>query len=122
MSTETATEPKTRRISTRTLIISGVIVAIVLAGLISGFASSHPDGLEYVAEQLGFHSTAQDSAAATGPLADYGVSGVENARLSGGLAGIIGVAVVAVVMGGLVWLLRRSGSRQTATRATDPEA
>ena len=82
-------------------------VALVIAGGLSFYASGHPDGLEFVAESTGFLDTAKDSAAAGSPLADYGVSGVENARLSGGLAGIIGVLVTLLLAGGLAWVLRR---------------
>ena len=73
----------------------------------SFYASGHPDGLEFVAESTGFLDTAKDSAAAGSPLADYSVSGLADARLSGGLAGIIGVLVTLLLAGGLAWLLRR---------------
>ena len=81
--------------------------ALVIAGVLSFYASGHPDGLEFVAESTGFLETAQDSAAAGSPLADYAVSGVEDARLSGGLAGIIGVLVTLLLAGGLTWVVRR---------------
>ena len=44
-----------------------------------------------------------------GPLADYQTDGVDDERLSGGLAGVLGVLLVLVLMGGLAWLLRRRG-------------
>ena len=102
----------TARLSVRALVIAGTVLVLVLAGVVSGCASSHPDGLEFVAGRLGFHSSAQDSAAAASPLAHYGVSGVENARVSGGLSGVIGVLVVAAIMAALVWLLRRAAGRR----------
>ena len=43
----------------------------------------------------------------SGPLADYGVSGVEDARLSGGLAGVVGVLVTLLLAGGLARAVRR---------------
>ena len=86
-----------------------VVLAVLLAGVVSVWASANPDGLEFVAERLGFGSTAGEHAAADSPLADYGTAGVDDARLSGGLAGVIGVAVVAVVAFGLMHLLRRRG-------------
>lgn len=73
------------------------LAAAVLAGGVSFYASSHPDGLEKVAEDKGFLETAKDSAVANSPLADYGVSGVDNERLSVGLSGLIGVAVTALI-------------------------
>ena len=39
------------------------------------------------------------------------MSGVSDARLSGGLAGLVGLAVVGLVMTGLVLLLRRRAPR-----------
>ena len=92
---------------TRTLLVVGVAISLFLAGVVSFYASSHPDGLEHVAGRLGFGSTAQDSATAGSPLAGYGVSGISDARLSGGVAGVVGVVVVGLLMAGLLWLLRR---------------
>lgn len=84
-----------------------LVAGLVIAGVVSGFASGHPDGLEYVAESAGFAGSAQDHAGAGWPLADYAVAGVENARLSGGLAGVIGTLVTLLLVGGVTWLVRR---------------
>jgi cobalt/nickel transport protein len=84
-----------------------LIAALLIAGFVSYYASSSPDGLEHVASATGFADTAKDHAASDSPLADYGVSGVHNERLSGGLAGVIGVGVTLVLAGGLALLLRR---------------
>ncbi|MFM8752850.1 MAG: PDGLE domain-containing protein [Actinomycetota bacterium] len=81
--------------------------AVVLAGGVSFYASSHPDGLEKVAEQQGFLDSAKDSAVSGSPLADYGVAGVGSERLSVGLAGVIGVAATALVALVLFQILRR---------------
>ncbi|WP_328994222.1 energy-coupling factor ABC transporter permease [Kribbella sp. NBC_01245] len=72
-------------------------VTLLIAGGISLFASAHPDGLEFVGESLGFGESAKDSAVAGSPLADYGVSGVGNERVSGALAGIIGVLLTIAI-------------------------
>jgi hypothetical protein len=97
----------TKRLGMRRFVLVFAAAALVIAGVLSFYASGHPDGLEFVAESTGFLETAQDSAAAGGPLADYAVSGVEDARLSGGLAGIIGVLVTLLLAGGLTWVVRR---------------
>jgi len=89
------------------LIVIGLVVSLVLAGGVSYYASSHPDGLEKVAGDIGFLDSAKESAVAEGPLAGYGVAGVENERISGGLAGVIGVASTAAVSFGLFYALRR---------------
>jgi cobalt/nickel transport protein len=92
---------------TRNLIITGVVVALLMAGVASFYASSHPDGLEFVAEQTGFLDTAKESPNADGPFADYAMDGVDNARLSGGIAGVVGALTVLLLAGGLAYLVRR---------------
>lgn len=91
----------------RTLLVVGLVVALLVAGVGSFYASSNPDGLEYVAEQTGFLDTAEDNATADGPLADYQTRGVDDERLSGGLAGVLGALVVLLLVGGLTWAVRR---------------
>lgn len=91
----------------RGFLVAFLLVSLLIAGVASYYASSHPDGLEYVAEKTGFLDTAEDSPTSGSPLADYGVSGVDNERLSGGLAGVIGAGTVLLLTGGLAWALRR---------------
>jgi cobalt/nickel transport protein len=93
--------------SNRKFIFVGLLISALLAGGASFYASSSPDGLEKVAEEIGFIDTAKDSANADTSLADYGVKGVENERLSVGVAGLIGVVATGAVSGGLFLLLRR---------------
>jgi hypothetical protein len=90
-------------------IATGVVVALVVAGALSGFASGEPDGLERVAIDQGFDETADDSSMADSPLADYGVDGIEDERWSTGLAGVVGVAITLAVSGALFYGLRRYG-------------
>ena len=97
--------------STRRLIVTGLVVSALIAGVLSFYASGHPDGLSSVAQSLGFADTARDSATSGSPLAGYAVTGVSDARLSGGLAGLVGLAVVGLLMAGLVLLLRRRAPR-----------
>jgi cobalt/nickel transport protein len=94
-------------VTTRRFFAVALVVTLLVAGVASYYASTHPDGLEHVAEQTGFIDSAEDSAAAGSPLADYRVDGVEQERLSGGLAGVIGVGVMLLVSTGLFWLVRR---------------
>lgn len=93
--------------STRRFFAVALVVSLLVAGVASHYASSHPDGLEYVAEQTGFIDSAEDSATAGSPLADYQTSGVDDPRVSGGLAGVIGVVAMLVLSTGLFWLVRR---------------
>jgi cobalt/nickel transport protein len=89
------------------LVVVGLAVSLVIAGGISYYASSQPDGFEKSAGEIGFLDTAEDSPLAGSPLAEYGVAGVENDRLSGGLAGVIGVASTAAISFGIFYGLLR---------------
>jgi cobalt/nickel transport protein len=89
------------------LVVTGLVLSLVLAGGVSYYASSQPDGLEKVAGDIGFLDSAKESAVEDGPLAGYGVAGIDNERISGGLAGVIGVASTAAVSFGLFYALRR---------------
>ncbi|MFD7320757.1 energy-coupling factor ABC transporter permease [Streptomyces sp. NPDC059875] len=87
--------------------IGGLVAALVLAGFVSFYASASPDGLEKVAADKGIDKNVEEHAAADSPLADYGVKGIETARLSGGLAGVIGVGATLAVGTGAFWVIRR---------------
>lgn len=104
-------EASPERKRTRWFILAGLLVALLLAGFASYYASSAPDGLEKVAADKGLDTGARDSATAGSPLADYSVNGVSNPRLSGGLAGVIGVGVTLALAGGIFLLVRK---RETA--------
>lgn len=91
----------------RRFLLAGLVACLLLAGGVSYYASSQPDGLEKVAEDVGFIETADDHALSDFPLADYGIEGVDNERFSVGLAGILGVLVTALVAGGGFVLLTR---------------
>ena len=106
--------------STRRFALIAFVVSLLIAGVLSWYASSSPDGLEHVAETTGFGQAAQEHATAGGPLADYEAKGVDSGRLSTGLAGVIGVAVTGLLMGGLVLVLRRRG-RSTPTDLPEVE-
>ena len=96
-----------KNLSTNKFIAAGCLVAAILAGGASYYASSNPDGLEKVAEDVGFIDSAKDSAVADSPLADYGVAGIDNARVSGGLAGILGIIATGAVGGALFMFIRK---------------
>jgi hypothetical protein len=89
------------------LVIVGLALSLVLAGGISYYASSQPDGFEKSAGEIGFLDTAEESPLAGSPLAEYKIEGVENERLSGGLAGVVGVAATAAISFGIFYGLRR---------------
>ncbi|MFM9444600.1 energy-coupling factor ABC transporter permease [Streptomyces acidiscabies] len=94
-------------VSRKKLWLGGLAASLLLAGVVSFYASANPDGLEKVAADKGLDAQVEEHAAADSPLADYGVKDVENARLSGGLAGVIGVTVTVVAGSGVFWVVRR---------------
>ncbi|GAB7048080.1 PDGLE domain-containing protein [Catenuloplanes indicus] len=105
----------------RKFVLAGLLAALLLAGVVSSFASSAPDGLDSAStrgcttnadgEITGGTCMAQgakEHELADSPLADYGVAGIDNAYLSTGLSGVAGVLLVFAVTGGVFWLLRRT--------------
>ncbi|AKN72463.1 MULTISPECIES: energy-coupling factor ABC transporter permease [Streptomyces] len=104
------TTPVAARTSRRTLWVTGLVTSLVLAGFVSFYASANPDGLEKVAHDKGIDKKAKEHATADSPLADYGVKDIADARLSGGLAGVIGVGVTVVAGSAVFWALRRRRS------------
>lgn len=70
-----------------------LIIVLILAAIVSQFASSDPDGLEKVAENLGFGDVASPEAVIGSPLPDYTIPALGNCGLSTSLAGIIGVLI-----------------------------
>ncbi|MEV5437849.1 energy-coupling factor ABC transporter permease [Streptomyces sp. NPDC052682] len=106
--------PVAARASHRGVWIAGLVTSLVLAGFVSFYASSSPDGLEKVAADHGIDKKAEDHAIADSPLADYGVRDVEDARLSGGLAGVIGVGVTVVAGSTVFWAVRRRRTGDTS--------
>ncbi|MET8909075.1 PDGLE domain-containing protein [Micromonospora sp. NPDC004551] len=117
-------------------VLGGLLVALLLAGVVSNYASAHPDGLDSSLlkgctvnadhEITGGSCPAQqakDHELADSPLADYGVRGVSNGFLSTGLSGVLGVLLTFAVGGGLFWLARRRGpATDPAGGAGDPTA
>jgi cobalt/nickel transport protein len=104
-------------------VAGGLLVAVVLAGVVSSFASSSPDGLDHAArtgctvnsdgEITGGTCMAQQETghqSAGSPLAGYGIRGLGNDRLSTGLSGILGVVITFALGGGVFWLVRRRKS------------
>jgi hypothetical protein len=104
----------------RIFLFGGLLVAIGLALLVSGFASSSPDGLNKVAEDHGFAANARQHLFENGPLAGYAVKGVSNDRLSTGISGLIGVLVtfgIGLALFAVVRAMRSGRDRSEPTRA-----
>jgi len=123
-------------------ILGGLLVALLLAGVVSNFASGSPDGLDSAStkgcvlndegEIIGGDCMARDGKdheLSDSPLADYGIRGVDNAFLSTGLSGVAGVLLTFAIGGGLFWLARRrrpatdrpeSGDRRIGDQESEP--
>jgi cobalt/nickel transport protein len=99
--------------TSKRFLMVGLLVSLLLAGAVSFYASGSPDGLEKVAEDIGFIDTVEPHAIENSPFADYGVRGIDDERLSVGLSGVIGVFFTAVVaFGGFMLLARKPKGRK----------
>lgn len=90
-------EQKTReKVKSSLIWMAGLVFSVILLG-ISPLASSKPDGLEWVAENLNFLNLAQDAPYEIIP--DYVMPGIQNEALATIIAGVIGTAItIAVVL------------------------
>ena len=102
-----ATTPSRR--SFVAFVAAGLVIALALVFLVAPIASGDPDGLERVAIDNGFIEAAQEHPLG-GPLADYGVSGIENEETGTVLAGAIGVGATFVAGLIVTTFLRRRRS------------
>ena len=84
--------------------IAGLTIALFLA-IISPLASTFPDGLEKVSEDLGFIDRASE--AAYGLMPDYAFPGVENKAVATVLAGILGTLVMLGLGFGVAYVLKK---------------
>ncbi|MET0145281.1 MAG: PDGLE domain-containing protein [Ilumatobacteraceae bacterium] len=96
-----------KRLSTVTFTLLGVAVAVLMVVLIAPWANPNPDGLEKVGADTGIDAGVLDHHLADSPLADYGLSGVDNRFLATPVAGVIGIAATFAIGAGVVWLVRR---------------
>lgn len=83
------------------LLIAGGLLAVVLAAVLSFYASSQPDGLNKVANDHGIAANERDSATSGSPLAGYG-----EGRLGKAAAGLVGLAATAAIGFGGFHLLK----------------
>ncbi|HRJ51598.1 MAG TPA: energy-coupling factor ABC transporter permease [Candidatus Thiothrix moscowensis] len=87
-----------------------LLAAVLVALLLSPFASGFPDGLEWVAGQYQFlHESAP---AFVGAMPDYTVAAISNESLSTGVAGLAGVLICFVLGFGLLRGMERLATQR----------
>jgi hypothetical protein len=89
---------------------AGLLGAVLVAGLLSPWASSWPDGLERVAERLGFAARGSVRPVLPAPMAEYQAPLV---RSSGWSTAVAGIAGTLLVFGGACLLGYALGRRRT---------
>ncbi|MET8141643.1 energy-coupling factor ABC transporter permease [Sphaerisporangium sp. NPDC005288] len=105
--------------SLRPLLIGGALVTVLLAGVVSFYASSSPDGLEKVAGDKGLNVNERGHSLGGGPLSDYSVKGVQDERLSVGVAGVAGVGITVLAGGAIFYVVRRRNRQGEAEGRLD---
>lgn len=89
----------------------GLLVSLVIAACFSLFASTSPDGLEKVAERLGFQD--KEKELFRSPIPGYVTPGVANDTIATALAGTVGtVAIFGVAYGVGKLVKKRTQSSQ----------
>lgn len=77
----------------REALVYGLLVSAGIAVFVAPWAAPWPDGLERVAETLGFANRATEPPLPS-PAPDYAVPGIASEGLATALAGLLGIAVV----------------------------
>lgn len=84
-----------------------LLVALIIAAVLSPFASSSPDGLERVAEDLGFLHKGEGEPMLKSPIPDYVLPGIGSESVGTAAAGVIGTLGTFAVMYGLAKLVKK---------------
>lgn len=98
------------------VVVTGIVASIIIAMFISPFASVFPDGLEKVAENLGFIDRATSVISEDFfIIPDYTFSYVRNENWQGPLAGLFGVLIITVFFG-IIFLIYKAATRRESTK------
>ncbi|MDI6631888.1 MAG: PDGLE domain-containing protein [Bacillota bacterium] len=85
----------------------GLVAALIIAGILSPFASPNPDGLEKVAETKGFIDKGEGKEVVRAPIPDYVMPGLASEGVATAFAGITGTVVTFVAAYGIGRLVQR---------------
>ncbi|GHU21073.1 cobalamin biosynthesis protein CbiM [Spirochaetia bacterium] len=110
-------------VSTKKVLVTFTILTVVVAGLLSLFASSYPDGLEWSMEGTAgtaeleregpVYETANKIVEKTAFMPDYGFKESESAAGTS-VAGITGSLITVILAGGIALLVRRLRKKPAA--------
>ncbi len=89
--------------------LAALVISLVLAGLLSPYSSTAPDGLEAAVGWL--NGDAPEMSFHTAPLNDYTIPGIDDEATAMRLSGIIGTLAVFGIATGLGVVLRRRTGR-----------
>jgi cobalt/nickel transport system permease protein len=100
-------------------VLAGLGIALAVAVFLSPFASTQPDGLEFVGERLGLLAGESSPPLVPAPMPDYQlpVPGLETLKAATAIAGLFGTLAVF----GLSWMLGRvfAGAGTTVSTPTE---
>jgi cobalt/nickel transport system permease protein len=100
-----------KQVGGKVIWIAGLLIAFALA-VASPLASTHPDGLEFIAAQQGFLNKQQASPVQIIP--NYALPGISNQHVATIAAAILGVIVVFFVAIGVAYLRRNRASSSSS--------
>jgi cobalt/nickel transport system permease protein len=121
--------PVPKGIPLKNVVISFIVLAVVTGGVLSIFASAHPDGLEWALEKTAaadaagleregpVYEAASSAVETTAFMPGYAFAGDgEGGALGTSAAGIIGSGITLIIAGG-AGLLIRAGRRRNKAQA-----
>jgi cobalt/nickel transport protein len=97
-------------------VLGTIGVSLAIAALLSPWASPWPDGLEHVAQTVGFSHRAFSRPVVPAPLPDYTVPVLGSGRLSTAAAGVTGTLLVLALAWGWGRLLGGRRPEREETR------
>ena len=103
--------------TTIAVVITGIAISLIIATFLSPFASTFPDGLEKVAQKLGFAEKATEAVNSKFfIIKDYSVSFINSEFWKGAIAGLFGVLIVLAIFGIIFLVYRISQIRGSKIR------
>ncbi|HAU36110.1 MAG TPA: hypothetical protein DCX07_00135 [Phycisphaerales bacterium] len=94
------------------LVVFGLLISLGLAWFVAPFACPWPDGLEKVAETLGFGQKEAEHRAVPAPAPDYKMPGIRSEGVAASVAGTAGTILVFGLAWGLAGVLVHKSTRR----------